>query len=1267
MESAPERGAAVAGDSDPVDALLPYVPRLALGWAPTGDDPRHQRIHGSLAFVDISGFTKLTERLARKGKVGAEEMSDILSATFAGLLAEAQEDGADLVKWGGDAVLLLFQGEDHAHRAARAAHRMRATLKGIGRVPTTSGTVVLRMSVGVHSGDFDFFLVGDPDLHRELLISGPAASVTAEVESAAEAGQIGLSAATAALLEPQLLGPPLLDGRLLRAAPALPELRAPAQVRTLAEPAEILPVAIRRRLQRGTVEPEHRLITVAFVQFSGTDDLLREEGPVALAAALDDVVRNVQHACADHDVTFFESDINRDGGKIMLTAGAPRSADHDEERMLRVARQVLDRAGRLPLRIGVNRGHVFAGDFGPAFRRTYSVKGDAINLAARVMAKALPGQVLATLEVTARSQTLFRTTELPPFMVKGKSQPVRAAEIGALVGARDEHRVANPFVGRAAELSVLEAAFDAVRQRRGSLVEVVGDPGIGKSRLVAELLSRINDVPVVSAPCEQYESSTPYFPFRRLVREVLGVAKDADADELAAELTRRVSQDAPHLEPWLPLLGIPLDLSLPSTRETEELDDQFRKARLEEVVTELLGLLLPGPAVVVIEDAHVADDSSSDLLQRIADRLDEFAWLVIVTRRDDPGGFAPQPGGTVTTLRPEPLDADASLRLVQFALEEHPLPPQMFGELVRRGGGNPMFLQALAVGAGRSGSVAALPESVEGLVTSQIDRLDPADRTVLRCAAVLGVTVDEKALLSLLDDQHTAVPAGVTERLGDFLARESSGVLRFRNALMRDVAYEGLPFRRRQELHEQVGRAIERSAADPDSQCELLSLHFFHAGRHERAWRYSLLAGERALAKYAHGQAIEFFARAAQEAAHSDADPDEVARVYEQLADSRWLVGLPQEAADAYALARRHLRGDPVRLAGIIEKEAQIDQRRRKYSQAMRRISRGLHELDGISGAPAEMARSLLARRYAFSRFSQGRIDDALRWGERAARAAEESLDKDTLAQAYELLNLIYAGSGRDEPLPYGRLALQAYVELGNLRHQGWCLNNLATQDFAAGKWDESIASFRQATDLFHRIGDTAAEANASYNRAEILVRQRRYAEAQALLPDVLRIARAVEDDELVALAQRELARAMAGQGEVDTAIATLHDTRARFDALGEPTEVRATDLVIAEVLQDAGRAAEAGGLLGGTEAMDGSATVHRLVARQQLAAGDPEAARSTLLAGLELAERGADRLEQGRILLALADLCRSEGTPDEGLAERAEQILDSIGVLRAS
>jgi class 3 adenylate cyclase len=136
----------------PALSVRPYVPDLLRAWQPTHGDDRHMQVSGTLALVDISGFTRLTERLARKGNAGAEEMSDLLDATFSALLADARAQGADLIKWGGDAVLLLFSGAEHAARACRAAFDMRATLRTVGTLSTTSGTVTLRMSVGVHSG-----------------------------------------------------------------------------------------------------------------------------------------------------------------------------------------------------------------------------------------------------------------------------------------------------------------------------------------------------------------------------------------------------------------------------------------------------------------------------------------------------------------------------------------------------------------------------------------------------------------------------------------------------------------------------------------------------------------------------------------------------------------------------------------------------------------------------------------------------------------------------------------------------------------------------------------------------------------------------------------------------------------------------------------------------------------------------------------------------------------------------------------------------------
>ena len=153
MVLAPVESARPRADRETPHALTAYLPRILGDWLASTPEQTHRSVEGTLVFADISGFTRLTERLARLGRVGAEEMSDALNATFTQLLGEAGADGADLVKWGGDAVLLLFDGPDHAPRAARAAFRMRARLRTVGRLTTSAGQARLRMSVGLHSGD----------------------------------------------------------------------------------------------------------------------------------------------------------------------------------------------------------------------------------------------------------------------------------------------------------------------------------------------------------------------------------------------------------------------------------------------------------------------------------------------------------------------------------------------------------------------------------------------------------------------------------------------------------------------------------------------------------------------------------------------------------------------------------------------------------------------------------------------------------------------------------------------------------------------------------------------------------------------------------------------------------------------------------------------------------------------------------------------------------------------------------------------------------
>ena len=997
--------------------LAPYVPRLIVDWLRNSPRDVVREVDGTLAFLDISGFTRLTERLARRGKEGAEEMSEILNDTFASLLDVGYQDGAGLVKWGGDAVLLLFDGPEHATRAARATFRMRATLRSIGRLQTSAGAVVLRMSAGIHSGTFHFFLVGDPVHHRELLIAGTAASLTAETEALAGAGEIALSADAATQVPESCIGASRGQGRLLRAEPEIATVGVPpAKSVDGLRLADVLPREVRSHLLAQSGDAEHRTISVGFVEFSGTDDLLRREGPAALAAALSDVIANIQRATERFGVTFFETDINRDGGKVMLTAGAPVSHGHDEDRMLRTARQIIEHQGRLGLRIGLNRGAVFAGDFGPPFRRTYSVKGDAINLAARVMAKAAPGQVLATREIIDRGRTEFELTEVPPFQVKGKTRAIEACVVGS-VAARQHATADNRALrSREPQLQGLSDQIALASSGTGSVTLIDGQRGSGRSRLVAELPLLAGDTSLIRISCDEYDSTTPYLAVRRLFKRAMGVSDESDGEQVQAALARVTARADATLTPWLPLLGVVLGLDIPDTPQSRELDDEFRKPRMETAAVDLLALTLPGPAVLVVDDVHNLDEASHGILAGILDAAQRRRpWSVILTLRT--GAETPWSSAAGSSELPTvrlhlgPLTETQATDLVTAETEDRPLPPATIDSIVRRAGGNPLFLHSLLSFARSGQDLEGLPETIEDLVTVEIDKLSPRERRILRFASVLGTRVDADLLARMLGDEWISPRSPRFGPLLGFLTPTRPGQLQFRNSLYRDVAYQALPFRRRRDLHDQAGAALLARAGDQGAEeAERLAWHFHLADRPAETWRYGRMAAEHAQSQFAQSEAATFLGWAVRAGRRLGAPATELAEVLESLGDTQFLLGLSEMLA-SHQNAIRVSTGDHIRGAELQLKLARLDQRIGHLPQSLRRLTLGMRLLKDMDEPRAE-ALGPLATRYAIGRFQQGRYRDAKQWGDQAVAVAERSGDREVLANAHNALEAITLWAG---------------------------------------------------------------------------------------------------------------------------------------------------------------------------------------------------------------------------------------------------------------
>jgi class 3 adenylate cyclase len=533
------------------ESLRGYVPRLLIDWLRETPQERWRVVEGTLVFADISGFTGMTERLARRGKVGAEEISDLLSGCLAPIITVAARHGGDLLKWGGDAVLLLFDGPGDAARACRAAAMMRQALRDVGVLRSSAGAVRVRISVGIHTGVF--CLVLSDHSHTELLICGRDVSRTILMQQAANVGEILVSDDTARALAPGMVGEPHAGGRRLRRVPDAPQADPPLPPLGGVDLTRCLSRPVREHLLEDPDSAEHRRITAAFIEFAGTDQLFATAGAPGAQAALDQLVVTTQSACDAEQVTFLETDIGNDAGKIMLISGAPACHGDNEERMLRCVRRILDADQPLALRAGVNAGAVFAGGFGLPERRTFSVKGDAVNLAARLMSRAGPGQMLATSEVVNRSAQRFELIALAPFSVKGKSRPVEASVVGAPIAAVRHDARNGPMVGRERELATLRGALGAARSGHGRLVEIVGEPGIGKSRLVQELVTDAADAWVVTVACERYESAIPYAALRRLVRTAAGIADDADSDEATTMLWNAVPASG---TPWMPLIGV---------------------------------------------------------------------------------------------------------------------------------------------------------------------------------------------------------------------------------------------------------------------------------------------------------------------------------------------------------------------------------------------------------------------------------------------------------------------------------------------------------------------------------------------------------------------------------------------------------------------------------------------------------------------------------------------------------------------------------------
>jgi predicted ATPase len=905
--------------------------------------------------------------------------------------------------------------------------------------------------------------------------------------------------------------------------------------------------------------------------------------------------------------------------------------------------------------------------------------GDAVNLAARLMAQsepAAPAEIYATAEVLDRSKTTFETTELAPFNVKGKAEPVHAWSVGRGKGSRqrptEEPRL--PLTGRNAELGVIRKAFTSARGGEGRMVEVVGEAGVGKTRLLEALRDAAAGFRKLHASCEAYTASTPYAVWHELLREAMGFGRD-DADSSIAERLRgEVSTRAPDLLPMLPLIAIAFGVDVETTPEVEMLAEANRRAKLHETVGQFLQVAVPERALVEIENAHHMDGASAELLAHIAGEIAARPWLFAVARRSSGGGFnAPETSPVVRVELKALAPADA-LHLAQLATKQTPIPEHVLATVATRSGGNPQFLRDLLRTAVASGGAADLPDSAEAATMALIDVLAPEDRALVRRASVLGTTFHPRMLEWLdIDGEFSSPGPEVWERLRELFDEEPDGYMRFRRSLLRDAAYEGLPFKLRRQLHGAVAARLEAESEFPEEEAGTLALHYYEAGEYRPAWKYAAAAAKRAGAVYAYVEAAGLYSRALEAGSKlDDVSGQELATAYEALGYSWYRAAEFHKASEAYAMARGKVPSNALLDAELLLKLSHAEDKLGKFEQALHWAQQARTTLLGLEGEEAARQAARSGAWCAILLQWEGQSTQALEWAERAVAEGEAADDPEALGDAYFIMGLAYGELGKDGGLTLLQRSLEAYQRSGNVVRQAAVLSDLGVVSQWEGQWDEALAYYERAREECLKISNTVDAGLARVNASEILIDRGEWAEAEAFLLETLPLWKASEYRYYLGACLFFLGQVSLRLSRFEEALSRLEDSKSNFLHVGAEEQIPQVEARIAECRLAMGSvdgALElAERLLSRASSSNGVARVASLLERVRghalLKQGDLWAARDALEASLVAAKERHHRFELTLTSLSLIELDRLEGVePPLELVNESRSLLGSLKV----
>jgi adenylate cyclase len=980
-----------------------------------------------------------------------------------------------------------------------------------------------------------------------------------------------------------------------------------------------------------TITDERRLVTVLFadlVGFTGRSEAIDPEE-----------VRELQRgyfSTVTAEVERFGGTVEKYvGDAVMALFGAPQAHDDDAERALHAALAIREGVatleGGLEVRIGVNTGEVVGGLGGPQMG-DYTVSGDAVNVAARLQQTAGPNQILCGPMTRRLAYEAFAFATHETLSLKGRSEPVEAWRVEAALPERPRVRGGEArLFGRQRELATVESLVDEAREGRGSMLALVGEAGIGKSRLALEARARAeaNGVATAWTTSRSYTTGVPYHLVGQLVPQLL--QRTAGADTATALQAAGVTADETTLRSWARAIDDILGTASATSGAKPE-DGTLSPAGKQRFLVQAIGALLRArsaarPLLVVLDDLHWADPASLAVIEELLGVVPELRLVLMATYRSNwSHGWEGRSAYEQLNLRP--LRPDDARRMAVELATRAALPEDLTDRVLERAAGNPFFLEELlhVEGAAPDAQPHRLPASIHEMLLARLDALPAEARRVLQLASVVGMEFSAPIVrhLAEADAPATTEALRALQRAELVLARGSAGddgMLMFRHPLIHEVAYGSLLTSARRAMHGRVARWIEEHGTD-ENVAEL-ARHYDHSDDREKARRYLRLAGERAHALNATREAFDWYLAAAD--AWSP-DPERRAEMLEAAAQELHLLGDIGRATE--------IQLDAVRLyheAGNERAAATTRIWLGRYSWLLGEPEESQRQNAlAIAGLEPDGPSPDLAMAYSFrSQFLMLLPDFAggEEWARKAIEVAEATGAQAVLVHAYNNLGTCLMGRGDASGIDYLRRSRDLALELNlpdeagrantNLSNQGSRIFPLPYEEMdrhlvegtaysartipdgifdrwirsARGEFLLATARWSEAEELLFGLDADAAEAYLRCEtlslRAQLLAYRGRYDEAAEMTDGVADTARRVGDMQAVLPALTTQLQIRVGLEDDATAVALLREVIDRRGTTGELIIsswflFEATDALTALHRRDAGSAA----LLAGLEAL---------------------------------------------------------------------------------